>query len=293
MRLSFPNGQIKEYAANVIAENILHRVDHEGYSTTLLAGIVDYSKDNLVAIPKSDKWVVTKRGGRRMRKSTAGWKMLVQWMDGSKSWIPLKDLKESHPVEIAEFAKAKGIDDEVAFAYWVLYTLKKRDAIISAVKHRARKNTHKYGVGIPASVEHAYQLDRAVGPNCHLWHDAIELEMKNVGIAFQILDDDESPPVGWALATGHLVFDLKMNMTRKACWVLDGHKTVSPSHSMYVGVLSRESVRIALTYAALNGLGVTAADIRNAYLQAPSSEKHFIVCRDKFGLEHKGKQALI
>ena len=28
----------------------------------------------------------------------------------------------------------------------------------------------------------------------------------------------------------------------------------------------------------LNELGVTAADIQNTYLQAPSSEKHYIVC---------------
>jgi hypothetical protein len=55
--------------------------------------------------------------------STVGWKLLVQWRDGSESWIQLNDMKESHPVETAEFAKARGIDDEVVFAYWVPYTL--------------------------------------------------------------------------------------------------------------------------------------------------------------------------
>jgi hypothetical protein len=43
----------------------------------------------------------------------------------------------------------------------------------------------------------------------------------------------------------------------------------------------------------LNGLGVTAADICNAYLQAPSSQKDFITCGLEFGLEHAGKKALI
>ena len=43
----------------------------------------------------------------------------------------------------------------------------------------------------------------------------------------------------------------------------------------YDGVVSRESVTIALAYAALNGLEVCAADIRNAYLQAPSSRKDY------------------
>ena len=52
-------------------------------------------------------------------------------------------------------------------------------------------------------------------------------------------------------------------------------------------------MRIALTYAALNDLDVCAADIRNAYLQAPSSQKDYIICGLEFGLENIGKRALI
>ena len=84
-----------------------------------------------------------------------------------------------------------------------------------------------------------------------------------------------------------------MDFTRKARWVLDGHKTPDPSGSTYAGVVSRESVRIAFTYAALNGLQVCAADIRNAYLQAPSSQKDYVICGPEFGLENVGKPALI
>ena len=58
-------------------------------------------------------------------------------------------------------------------------------------------------------------------------------------------------------------------------------------------MVSTESVRIVFTYAALNGLDVFAADIRNAYLQAPSSQKDFIICGEEFGLENVGKVALI
>ena len=38
------------------------------------------------------------------------------------------------------------------------------------------------------------------------------------------------------------------------------------------------SIRIALTDAALNGLDVVVADIRNNYLQATSSQKDYIIC---------------
>ena len=117
--------------------------------------------------------------------------------------------------------------------------------------------------------------------------------MHNIGIAFQILDEHEHLPVGWSKVTGHLVFDVKMDFTRKARWVLDGHLTPSPEGSTYAGVVSRESVCIALTYAALNTVDVCAADIKNAYLQAPSSQKDFIICGPEFGLEHIGKRALI
>jgi hypothetical protein len=72
-----------------------------------------------------------------------------------------------------------------------------------------------------------------------------------------------------------------------------GYKLPTPEGSTFAGVVSRESVRIALTYAALNGLEVCAADIRNAYLQAPSSCKDYIICGPEFGVENEGKVTLI
>ena len=63
--------------------------------------------------------------------------------------------------------------------------------------------------------------------------------------------------------------------------------------SKYAGVVSRESVRIAFTYAALNDLDVCMADIRNAYLQSPTSQKHYIICGPEFGMENVGKVAIM
>lgn len=42
-------------------------------------------------------------------------------------------------------------------------------------------------------------------------------------------------------------------------------------HSTNAGIFAKESVRIALTYAAIINIDVNAADIRNAYLHAPKS----------------------
>ena len=125
------------------------------------------------------------------------------------------------------------------------------------------------------------------------WIRAIEKEMSNVGIAFEILNQDETAPVGWSKESGHLIFDVKMDFSRKARWVLDGHRSADPVGYTYAGVVSRDIVCIALTYAALNDIDVLVADIHNAFLQAPSSQKHYLICGAEFGLNNIGKVALI
>ena len=286
--VEFPDGTIKPYAANVIADNIYDQVDSEG--SNIVKSIDDYRTD-ANAVSKEDQFVVDKNGRKHLRKTTAGWKLCVVLTNGASRWIPLKDLKESNPVDVAEFAVSRGIDDEPAFKWWVPYTLRKRDTIISTVKARLKVSTHKYGVEVPTSIEHGKRLDKENGNT--LWADALTKEMTNVSIAFEVLEKDQAVPVGWSKSSGHLIWDVKMDFTRKCRWVKDGHRTPDPKVSNYAGVVSRDSVRIALTYAALNDFDVTAADIQNAYLQAPSSEKHYIVCGAEFGLEHVGKVALI
>ena len=75
---------------------------------------------------------------------------------------------------------------------------------------------------------------------------------------------------------------------------MDRNKSPSPTGSTHSGVVSRESVRIAFVFAcaALNGLDIFAADVRNPCLPALSSEKHFITCGPEFGLENVGKRAI-
>ena len=151
--VEFPDGQVKEYAANIIAENMSTQVDSDGMSTTLMEAIVDHRRDDEKALQHHEKYVQTKNGRRHLRETTKGWELLIKWKDKSESWIKLADMKDSHPVEVAEYARARGIDKEPAFEWWVPHTLKKRQVILSALKKRIRKTTHKYGNEIPTSVE--------------------------------------------------------------------------------------------------------------------------------------------
>jgi hypothetical protein len=67
-------------------------------------------------------------------RSTIGWHLCCQWRDNSTSWIDLKDLKESHPVQTAEYAKIAGLDHEPVFNWWVDNVLRRRERIISLVR---------------------------------------------------------------------------------------------------------------------------------------------------------------
>ena len=84
-----------------------------------------------------------------------------------------------------------------------------------------------------------------------------------------------------------------MDFTRKARWVLDGHRSTCPIGSTYSAVVSRYSVRIALNYSTLNNIYVLTTDIQNAYLQSPLSQKQYVIYGAEFGLENVSKVALI
>ena len=57
--------------------------------------------------------------------------MQVKWRDGTAIWVLLNALKESHPVEVAEYAVADKIADEPAFAWRARNVMHKRDRIMS------------------------------------------------------------------------------------------------------------------------------------------------------------------
>ncbi|KAL7477362.1 hypothetical protein ACHAW6_003172 [Cyclotella cf. meneghiniana] len=63
----------------------------------MIGAIVDYRKNPNVAISRKDQVKI------------------------------IKDLKESHPLQVAEFALATGIANEPVFNWWVTWVLKKRD----------------------------------------------------------------------------------------------------------------------------------------------------------------------
>ena len=100
--------------------------------------------------------------------------------------------------------------------------------------------------------------------------------MGNVRAAFQVHEGTKAYlPIGYQQIKCHMIFDIKMgeNFRQKARLVGGGHMTEAPPLITYSSVVSRYSIRIALTIAALNGLDLLACDIHNADLTAKCREK--------------------
>ena len=123
--------------------------------------------------------------------------------------IALKDLKNSYPIELAEYAINNNIQDEPAFAWWVPYRLKKRKAIISKVKSKYWQHTHLYGLCMPKSVKEALEIDKENRDS--LWLDDIDAEMKKVCVAFDKYDKDPFTLIGYKEITTHMIFEIKLS----------------------------------------------------------------------------------
>ena len=156
--VEFTDGTVENYFANVIAENIYAQVDSEGNQYQLLEEIVDH-KSNDSAIKVGHGFTRSRNGNMVPKTTTRGWSLLVSWKDGSTEWIKLKDIKDSYPVQIAEYATLNGISGEPAFNWWVHSVMKKKDRIIAKVKSRYWRTTHKFGIRLPRTVEEALRAN--------------------------------------------------------------------------------------------------------------------------------------
>ena len=285
-----------EFSANVIAENLYSQVDSEGREELLFQSIVDHKTD-ATAIRQSDGFCTTRSGQQRPKITTKGWFLKVEWKDGTTSWLPLSEVKNSNPIELAEYAIMSKIENEPAFRWWVPTTLRKRDKMVSKVKSKYWRTEQKFGIKLPHSVEEALRFDKETGTD--YWQRAIEKEMARVRVAFEkweggeTVDEARNKLVGYQFVDTHMVFDIRIDgLVRKARLVAGGHTTSSPSSITYSSVVSRDSVRIAFLVAALNDLTLVAADIGNAYLNAPNKEKIYTVAGPEFG-EDQGTVYLV
>jgi hypothetical protein len=194
-------------------------------------------------------------------------------------------------VQVAEYAIANKLVEEAAFACWVPFVIKRRGRIIGSINSPYHKRTHKFGIEIPKTVKRALEIDKET--NTDFWEKATLKEMKHVRPAFRILEDEDVIPIGSQWIPCHIIFDIKVDFTRKARFVAGGHKAETPKGITYSSVVSRDSIRIAFLLAALNDVDILAADIGNAYLNADAREKVHTTLGIEFGQNMAGKTAIL
>ena len=129
--------------------------------------------------------------------------------------------------------------------------------------------------------------------------------MNNSCVNFKLCEKGEKAPIGHTKITCHLIFDLKIDIKRKAQYVAGGHLTDVPTYMTYSSVVSRDTVLIGFLVATLNNLDVLAGDIRNYFLEDPTkerillyagdewrpdNEKVVIVVRALYGLKYSARQ---
>ncbi len=140
--------------ANIIAENLLAQVDEDGHRQLLMDEII-YHRMNTDAFQNIG--VKTQE-----MKTMKGWDLCVYSRKMCK------------------------IDGMPAFRWWVPHTLKKANHIISKVKRKCWKRTHKYGIRVPKSAIEAYAIDTENGET--YWTDMSS--MKKIKGPAKVYDGD-------------------------------------------------------------------------------------------------------
>jgi hypothetical protein len=181
---------------------------------------------------------------------------------------------------------------------WVHTVLRKRNRIVAKVK-RYWQTTNKFGIRLPKTVAEALAIDDQTGTD--FWRKALGKEMNKVKVAWtaangvspkQACTGKEPSMIRYQEIRCHLIFDVKIDFTRKARFIAGVHTTDTPGSITFLSVVSRDSVQLAFLNAGLSDLDVLAGDESNAYLNAKCRKKIWFEGGIETG-EDKGKVLIV
>ena len=67
----------------------------------------------------ADGYLVDRKGRKSLKVMMGRWQFLCEWKCSLSDWVLIKDLKDSNPIEVAEYVVANWIQEELAFRWWV------------------------------------------------------------------------------------------------------------------------------------------------------------------------------
>ena len=109
------NGYVAAMADNVIAENLFTQVDQEVNIFVLIKYIINTRTNGTQTLHKY-AFVINNSGTKLCKNTTKGWEFCIQWKYGSNTRNKLKDIKDSYPVQMSEYAVKNRILGEPEFA---------------------------------------------------------------------------------------------------------------------------------------------------------------------------------
>jgi hypothetical protein len=73
----------------------------------------------------------------------------------------MNEIKNSYTIQLLEYVIKKNLQDQLAFKWWVMHTIRQSKRLIASIKTRYAKRTHKFGIQVPGSQEEALAIDKA------------------------------------------------------------------------------------------------------------------------------------
>ena len=212
--------------------------------------------------------------------------VLVSWETGESTYEPLHIIAVDDPVSCAIYAKKNNLLEEEGWKRFkrLARRQKKLIRLLNQAKLKSYRNrkVYKFGVLVPRDHNHAMEIDTRNGNKN--WHNAEKLELSQLeeydtfidkGKGIDKVDEYKKIKV-------HFVYDVKHDGRLKARLVAGGHLTDVPIDSIYSGVVSLKGIRLVTFLAELNKLPTWTTDIGNAYLEARTKEKVYIVAGPEF-----------
>ena len=78
--VEYPDGTTEQLASNIIAVNVMSQVDSEGHHYQVPTEVTGHKKDDS-SISKVDSFIKSSSGNLHRKRTTCGWKLLVEWKD--------------------------------------------------------------------------------------------------------------------------------------------------------------------------------------------------------------------
>ena len=233
------------------------------------------------------------KGHTKPRRRSDKPKILIEWESGEVTLEPVYNIAIKDRWIVAEYARDNGLIDEWD-EIWPTLNLrrhaknaKKLIRMINQAKQLSYKSTpvYMYGYRVPRNHNEAMELDR-LNKN-DKWSKSEELEVKQL-MEYHTFKDHghrskNKAPDGYKRITLHMVYAVKHDGRHKSRIVAGGHLTDAPVESVYSGVVSLRGVRLVIFLAELNGLKVYQTDVGNAYLEAYTKEKVYVIGGPELG----------